>query len=474
MSSISKQLTDYAIVREAARSEFGVAYEANTQAGPNPVFLFLLSTEKSQNLDAITRIVSIILRHLDNDWSRFLALVRDISGQVWLVTEELAALQFTTAEFDAEHPTAQQLSEVTQRLMIFQPAGGRQSSSEQVVPVVQPMGLPFPQPHRRSSAPAAISLSIPVPAFITRMLSREEPPDPVEQAFNELDPGWFSVDAPNEMQVGTAAKVNAGAIRHAVNRQLLAATLEQKQAQLEATNLGRLVRVELIPDSEEDFQVRALSVAEQPVLSTEPTRWEWLVTPRLPGERKALRVVATNLVDVNGQRLGKSHPVKTLHVRVKVRGDEAAASISAASLRKICDEAMRVDSDLEAFCVDYFPTVHRRFTRGMERVEKLNLLLSAAPADKILNELKQAYPEAVAAIPIEPPRPALEEPVPPPVSLTENPPALQPDAPPKPVELSRERVPKQQHIDVAIPLSWLIVFVLNTALLLALYFYFRR
>lgn len=257
-----------------------------------------------------------------------------------------------------------------------------------------------PSPAERPSSP--MEIKIPVPLSIARWLSREPKRDPVEQAFAELDPGWFSLDAPSEMQLGVAVKVSAGAIRspHSddAGREQLAATLEHDRAQLEAATLGRLVRVELIPDSEEDFQVRALSAVEQPVLSTEITRWEWLVTPRRPGDAKALRVIATNLADVNGQRVGKSRPVKTLVVRVEVVGAGSDPAISAATLRRICDETMRNDADLEAFCVDSFPSVHSRFGRGMDRVEKLNLLFSSVPPEQVMTRLREQFPEAVAAI----------------------------------------------------------------------------
>jgi hypothetical protein len=39
--------------------------------------------------------------------------------------------------------------------------------------------------------------------------------------------------------------------------------------------------------------------------------------------------------------------------------------------------------DFEAFCLDYFPAVHRRFSPGMERVQMETLLILHASAEEI-------------------------------------------------------------------------------------------
>ena len=46
------------------------------------------------------------------------------------------------------------------------------------------------------------------------------------------------------------------------------------------------------------------------------------------------------------------------------------------SLRQQLEARLRTDVAVDAFCLDYFPTVYHRFSKGMERTEKLNLLLS--------------------------------------------------------------------------------------------------
>lgn len=54
------------------------------------------------------------------------------------------------------------------------------------------------------------------------------------------------------------------------------------------------------------------------------------------------------------------------------------------TLRRRLNEALRTDADLDAFCIDFFPEVHRRFTSGMDRVQKLNLLFQLTDPEEIV------------------------------------------------------------------------------------------
>lgn len=56
---------------------------------------------------------------------------------------------------------------------------------------------------------------------------------------------------------------------------------------------------------------------------------------------------------------------------------------SVPQLRKLLRQALPGDSDLEAFCIDYFPDVYRRFSLGMDRQAKLSLLLLYAEPHRI-------------------------------------------------------------------------------------------
>jgi hypothetical protein len=67
--------------------------------------------------------------------------------------------------------------------------------------------------------------------------------------------------------------------------------------------------------------------------------------------------------------------------------DSAAPSRPAA--RKLLKSALPLDTDLEAFCLDFFPQVHRRFGSGMERLAKENLLLSLIDTAEIVRRLQE-------------------------------------------------------------------------------------
>lgn len=49
------------------------------------------------------------------------------------------------------------------------------------------------------------------------------------------------------------------------------------------------------------------------------------------------------------------------------------------SLRRRLDEVLPTDAELESFCLDFFPSVHRRFGGQMERTTKINLLFQLVP-----------------------------------------------------------------------------------------------
>lgn len=60
-----------------------------------------------------------------------------------------------------------------------------------------------------------------------------------------------------------------------------------------------------------------------------------------------------------------------------------------AEVRQQLDEVLRTDADLEAFCLDHFPDVHRRFSGRMERTDKVNLLLSLVERDDLVAKLRE-------------------------------------------------------------------------------------
>lgn len=73
-----------------------------------------------------------------------------------------------------------------------------------------------------------------------------------------------------------------------------------------------------------------------------------------------------------------------------------AETPSQPALRKFVENMLVTDSDLEAFCLDYFPDVKRKFSAGMDRVQKVNLLLSHGDARQIADCLQEMDPKRAA------------------------------------------------------------------------------
>lgn len=64
----------------------------------------------------------------------------------------------------------------------------------------------------------------------------------------------------------------------------------------------------------------------------------------------------------------------------------------AAVLRAVLDEVLRTDADFEAFCVDHFPAVQRRFASAAERAQRTSLLFQLVDHSVIWECLVSAYP----------------------------------------------------------------------------------
>lgn len=66
-------------------------------------------------------------------------------------------------------------------------------------------------------------------------------------------------------------------------------------------------------------------------------------------------------------------------------------------MRALLGEVYRSSSEFDAFCQDYFPAVYRRFTSGMDRLARENLLFEQTTPDRILQALKENRPQDVEA-----------------------------------------------------------------------------
>ena len=62
------------------------------------------------------------------------------------------------------------------------------------------------------------------------------------------------------------------------------------------------------------------------------------------------------------------------------------------TIRRALQGAIENASDLDAFCSDYFPAIYQRFSNGMDRTSRLNLLLQLADRREILKHLRAEYP----------------------------------------------------------------------------------
>lgn len=72
------------------------------------------------------------------------------------------------------------------------------------------------------------------------------------------------------------------------------------------------------------------------------------------------------------------------------------AWLSRSELRKLLRAALPSAADLNAFCIDYFEEVHKRFDDGMDSQSKLNLLLAITDCAEIEKILRSEYTDRVA------------------------------------------------------------------------------
>ena len=63
------------------------------------------------------------------------------------------------------------------------------------------------------------------------------------------------------------------------------------------------------------------------------------------------------------------------------------------SVRRLIEAILISDSDLEAFCIDHFPDVIRRFANNMDKVMKINLLLQHSSPAQITAKLRKYHPD---------------------------------------------------------------------------------
>lgn len=68
---------------------------------------------------------------------------------------------------------------------------------------------------------------------------------------------------------------------------------------------------------------------------------------------------------------------------------EALSPSRTFELRKTLARRLRLDSELDAFCLDFFPHIKRHFSLGMDRTLKESMLLELADPDELAERLRQ-------------------------------------------------------------------------------------
>jgi hypothetical protein len=115
---------------------------------------------------------------------------------------------------------------------------------------------------------------------------------------------------------------------------------------------------------------------------------------------KSLRRVIEKLAARPGAAAAAPPPAQPPPVARPAAAGPAAPSgtmPTRASLRQLLGVVLRSDADLEAFCLDHFAGTHRRFSNGMDRVQKTSLLLLHEDPAIVLARLGEHDAAAVAS-----------------------------------------------------------------------------
>lgn len=103
--------------------------------------------------------------------------------------------------------------------------------------------------------------------------------------------------------------------------------------------------------------------------------------------------VGNNNIIGNSSSIGTRNAIENADER---RADNAATNgkflLTTASTRMLLNKILIDDSDIDAFCMDYFREVFDRFTDGMNRIAKYNILLQRASTAQIVQCLRKYDP----------------------------------------------------------------------------------
>lgn len=311
--------------------------------------------------------------------AEFAALLKEEAGPHFLHHENvIGALEELGVRLYSSPPTT--LDREPEMLRRARPAAHDAMAAERPAPVRAPReaGPTLMQPPRFSS-----------PVDSTK--------DPLERALVRLDGDWLGIDIPSEMSVGRDYVVRVSAMRGLLQRRLANEAQARAKDDLSTMPLGRLLRLELLPADPMLMTARPLSPAEQPVLRSELTQWDWLVTPHQPGAEQTLQIVATNRVEVRGEWLSKRHPIRAWSIQIRASdGPQAIVGLPTPILRGLLDRLLPAAADVDSFCSARFPEIHGRFERSMDRSTKISMMLFLGEGIRLIDSLHRRDPAVVA------------------------------------------------------------------------------
>lgn len=141
-------------------------------------------------------------------------------------------------------------------------------------------------------------------------------------ALAKLLPGRFHAKVPKEMRLNVGARVKVVVSDERADGEakatLEAASVGGGSAPAQVVNadvlIGKLLKVELRALSSE-FEIMAITPAEQRVVAGRVSTWEWAVVPHAEGEHQ-LSAIVTNITDWNGRPLDLTVQEITVNVEV--------------------------------------------------------------------------------------------------------------------------------------------------------------
>lgn len=99
-------------------------------------------------------------------------------------------------------------------------------------------------------------------------------------------------------------------------------------------------------------------------------------------------------------------PAPPPHTAAAPAVDASQTILSRRAVRNLVNTLIRTDSELTTFCVDFFENVYAQFSVGMDRVTKVDLLITHAPLPAIVAALRESYPGGIeqhTALPVNGP-----------------------------------------------------------------------